>query len=72
MKITLNGNDVCITELIDSLTYENGEIDFDTLGAATDSDILQAAMDSFDESYTIFELVERYMSLSDEPLEVTI
>ena len=72
MKIIINGKDACIEELINKLTYEDGEIDFDTLGAAMDSDILQSAMDSFDKSYDMYELIERYMSLSDKPLEVTI
>ena len=69
-KILINGKEACVNDLISALTFEGGEFDFDTLGAAMDSDILQASMDSFDgEAYTITELIERYLSLADE-LEV--
>lgn len=70
-KILLNGKEACINDLVNALTFEGGEIDYDTLGAAMDSDILQASMDSFDgETYTIAELIDRYLSLADV-LEVT-
>lgn len=70
-KILLNGKETCINDLVNALTFEGGEFDFDTLGAAMDSDILQASMDSFDgEAYTITELIDRYLSLADV-LEVT-
>lgn len=70
-KILLNGKEVCINDLVNALTFEGGEIDYDTIGAAMDSDILVASMDSFDgEAYTITELIDRYLSLADV-LEVT-
>lgn len=70
-RILLNGKETCVNELVNALTFKGGEFDYDTLGAAMDSDILQASMDSFDgESYTITELIDRYLSLADE-LEVT-
>ena len=70
-KIYVNDYPTTIEELIELLT-ENGEIDFDTLGAAMDSDVLEAAMDSFGGSYTVQELIEKYISLTDKPIEVTI
>ncbi len=70
-KILLNGKEACGNDLVNALTFEGGEIDYDTLGTAMDSDILQASMDSFDgEAYTITELIDRYLSLADV-LEVT-
>lgn len=70
-KILLNGKEVCVNDLVNALTFEDGEVDFDTLGAAMESDILEASMDSFDgEAYTITELIGRYLSLADV-LEVT-
>lgn len=71
-KIIVNGQETSISELIQMFTYDDGEIDFDTIGAAMDSDTLDAAMSSFDENYDINELIERYLSLANEPIEVTI
>lgn len=70
-KIIVNGQETSISELIQMFTYDDGEIDFDTIGAAMDSDTLDAAMDSFDESYDTNKLIERYLSLADKPIEVT-
>lgn len=65
-KILLNGKQVCIHDLVSALTTEDGEFDFDALGAAMDSDTLKATMDSFEgESYNIPELIDRYLSLAD-------
>ena len=70
-KILLNGKEACINDLVSALTTEDGEFDFDTLGAAMDSDTLKAAMDSFEgESFNIPELIDRYLSIADL-LEVT-
>lgn len=72
-KILLNGKEVCINDLVNALTYEGGEIDYDTLGAAMDSDTLDKAIDSFTGSYSIYELIDRYTQISDKPIicEVT-
>ena len=71
-KILVNGQETSIDDLLHMFTYDDGEIDFDTIGAAMDSDTLDTAMDSFDESYDTNELIERYLSLADKPIEVTI
>ena len=69
-KILLNGKEACINDLVNALTFEGGEIDYDTLGAAMDSDTLDKAIDSFTGSYSIAELIDRYLSLAGV-LEVT-
>ncbi len=69
-KILLNGKEACINDLVNALTFEGGEIDYDTLGAAMDSDTLDKAIGSFTGSYSITELIDRYLSLADV-LEVT-
>ena len=70
-KIIVNGQETSIDDMLQKLSFDDGEIDFDTIGAAMDSDILEAAMSSFDSSYDMKELIERYLSLADDPIEVT-
>lgn len=67
-KIFINEKEATIEELVEFFTDTDGEIDFDTLGFGLDSDILDAAISSFDEAYDIEELLERYLSLADEPI----
>lgn len=66
-KIIINGKDSCVNDLINVMTYDN-EVDYDSLGALLDSDTLDKAIESFTSSYSITELIDRYMQLSDKPI----
>lgn len=69
-KIFVNGQETSIDEFLQRFTFDD-EIDFDFLGAALDSRCLEVAMGSFDRSYSVKELLEKYLSISAEPIEVT-
>jgi hypothetical protein len=66
-KIFVNGKPTA-TENFISLMTADGEVDFDALGAELDSDTLDKAIDSFDKSYDLYELIERYLQLADKPI----
>lgn len=70
-KEDLDSQSTKIRELIDLMTVE-GEIDFDELGAVLDSDTLEKAMDSFNKSYDLIELIERYLQFADKPIELEV
>ena len=67
-KIFINDKEATIEELVEFFTDTDGEIDFDALGFGLDSDILDAAISSFDGCYGVEELIERYLSLADNPI----
>lgn len=71
-KIYVNGQETSVEDLLSMLTDESGEVDFDTLGAAMNSEILDKAIDSFTERYGMYDLINKYLSLTEKPLEVTI
>lgn len=70
-KINVNNRNITIEDLIDIFTYDD-EIDFDSLGAVLDSDTLDKAIDSFTTHYGIYDLIEKYLQLSDKPIEVSL
>lgn len=70
-KIFVNGQETSIDEFLQKFSIDN-EIDFDVLGSALDSRCLEVSMESFDRSYTVRELLEKYLNIINEPLEVTI
>ena len=70
-KIFVNGQEKSIDEFLQMFTFEDDEIDFDFIGAALDSRCLEVAMDSFDRSYGVKELLEKYLTIIDKPIEVT-
>jgi hypothetical protein len=70
-KIFVNGQETSVDEFMQMCTFDDDEIDFDFLGAALDSRCLEVAMDSFDRSYSAKELLEKYLTIINEPIEVT-
>ena len=66
--IILNGKPTSIEEFLD-LFRDGNDYDFDAIGSLLDSDALDAAMNSFTESYDMFELIERYLQFADKPIE---
>jgi hypothetical protein len=70
-KIIVNGRETAIEDFI-SLFEHDDEFDADGFGACFDTGFFDMAMFSFDEAYTTFELVEKYLQLADKPIEVTI
>lgn len=69
-KIFVNGKETTIEDFIKLFEYED-EFDSDNFGACFDTDTFDKACDSFTESYSVFELTERYLLLADKPIEVT-
>ena len=67
-KIILNGKQITIEEFLE-IFREGNEYDFDAIGSLLDSNTLDAAIDSFTESYDMFELIERYLQLADKPID---
>lgn len=70
-KIFVNGKDTTIDELI-SLFRDDDDASIDDLGAALDSDTLDKAIDSFTSSYSLSDLIEKYLQLADKPIEVEV
>ena len=67
-KILINGKQSTIEELVD-IFRDGKEYDYDALGDVLDSDTLTAAMNSFTESYDMFDLIEKYLKIADKPID---
>ena len=67
-KIILNGKQITIEEFLE-IFREGEEYDFDAIGSLLDSNTLDATIDSFTESYDMFELIEKYLQVADKPIE---
>ena len=67
-KIILNGKQITIEEFLE-IFREGEEYDFDAIGSLLDSNTLDTAIDSFTESYDMFELIEKYLQVADKPIE---
>lgn len=70
-KIYVNGKSTSIENFI-SLFEFGDEFDADNFGACFDTDTFDKAIESFEGSYDTFDLVEKYLQLASEPIEVTI
>ncbi len=66
-KIFVNGQQTTIEGFV-NLFNIGGEFDFDSLGAILDSSALSAAINSFEEDYDAFELIEKYLQFAKEPI----
>lgn len=70
-KILVNNKSTTIEDFLNIFDSEDG-YDYDNLGAVLDGDTLDKAIDSFENAYTMFELIEKYLQLAEKPIEVTI
>ena len=53
--------------------FDTGDgYDYDSLGAVLDSDTLDKAIESFENSYGMSELIERYLQLTNTPVEYEV
>lgn len=70
-KIIVNGKYITVEEFVDMFKLAdegNVEYDFDQLGALLDADTLTKAIDSFTTSYTMRELIEKYLEIALNPI----
>lgn len=71
-KIIVNGQETDLNDLLFMLTDENGEVDFDTLGDAMESEALEQAISEEDGTYGIYDLIESYLKIAKKPLILNI